>query len=156
MPADRFQNAAQLIDVLAVSGLAADRTAASSLADTDLPAAITRPDLKVAKKGTMKAAGPVWTYQYKTEAGWKKGEARALDIVQWFEDGVLPDEFFLARPGQKTCRHFRTFPEFKDLRRRPKPSKSPRRRFGLFGLGLGIAVLVTASASTVLHFIATN
>ena len=151
MPAERFQNAAQLVDVLAVSGLAADRAAASPLADTDLPPAVTQPDLKVGKKG-VKAVGPVWTYQYRHETGWKKGKARALDIVQWYEDGVLPDEFFLARPGQKTCRHFRTFPEFKDLRRRPKPLRT-RRCFGLFGLGLGIAVIMTASASTLLHLI---
>ena len=130
---------------------------ASPLADTDLPPGITRPDMKVPKKGAAKPAGPVWTYQYRTESGWKKSKARALDIVQWFEDGVLPDEFFLARPGQKTCRHFRTFPEFKDLRRRPKPAAKPtKRRFGLFGLGLGVAVLVTASASTVLHLLAAN
>jgi eukaryotic-like serine/threonine-protein kinase len=157
MPADRFQNAAQLIDVLGASGLANDRAVASPLADTDLPPGITRPDMKVPKKGAAKPAGPAWTYQYQTETGWKKGKARALDIVQWFEDGFLPDEFFLARPGQKTCRHFRTFPEFKDLRRRPKPEPKPtKRRFGLFGLGLGVAVLVTASASTVLHLLAAN
>jgi serine/threonine protein kinase len=155
MPADRFQNAAQLIDVLGASGLASDRAAASPLAETDLPPAITRPDLNPVKKGTGKPVGPTWTYQYRHETGWKKGKARALDIVQWFEDGLLPDEFFLARPGQKTCRHFRTFPEFKDLRRRPKATKPrARRRFGLFGLGLGIAVLITASASTVLHVLA--
>ena len=154
MPADRFQNAAQLIDVLGASGLTAERAAASPLADTDLPPPITRPDLKTGRKGAAKPVGPVWTYQYRHDGGWKKGRARALDIVQWYEDGVLPDEFYLARPGQKTCRHFRTFPEFKDLRRRPKPAPSPaRKRFGLFGLGLGIAVLITASASTVMHLL---
>ena len=141
--------------MLSASGLTADGGSGSPLSDTDVPPAKTRPDLpSMPKPGTERAQGPAWIFQYRTEAGWKKGRARPLEIVQWFEDGMLPDEFYLARPGQKTCRHFRAFPEFRDLRRRPKPTpKKPRGQLRLFGMGFGLALLTTAYASTVLHIL---
>ena len=62
------------------------------------------------------------------------GRARTSDVVLWFEEGLLPDEFFLARAGHKTCRHFRTYPEFRDLKRKAQEvPAAERKRFRLFG-----------------------
>jgi hypothetical protein len=76
-----------------------------------------------------------------------------------YEDGTLPDEFFLARAGQKTCRHFRSFPEFRDLRRRtppiPPPAPPPRtaNRWLVLLVAIALALLLTALGSGVLHLI---
>jgi serine/threonine protein kinase len=157
-PADRFQTAGQLIEVLIASGLVAEKKPAAPLADTELPPAVTRPDLAVAGKARPRKAEALWTYQYRHGSGWKRARALPADIRAWYEDGILPDEFFLAPPGQKTCRHFRTFPQFRGLRRRVPPPppgpEPPRRRFGLFALGVvGATAVLTASASVVLHLL---
>jgi hypothetical protein len=75
-----------------------------------------------------------------------------------YEEGTLPDEFFLARAGQKTCRHFRSFPEFRDLRRRTPPvppARPPRNvnRWLVRLIALALALLLTALGSGVLHLI---
>jgi len=135
MPKDRFQNAAQLIDVLAASGLAAEKSVSSPLSDTDIPPSATRPDLKASPGSDGSSADePVWLMQFREGEGWRKGKARTSDVVKWFEEGLLPDEFFLARAGHRTCRHFRTYAEFRDLKRKPEPvPAAERKRFRLFG-----------------------
>ncbi len=140
MPKDRFQNASQLIDVLAASGLADEKTEPSPLADTDLPAAKTRPDLKAErardKDGADAKTTPVevWYVRYSLPEGdWRKMRGTAADISRWFEEGLLPDEFFVTRNTEKPYQHFRTVAEFEHLERRPKtppPTAARRRRFG--------------------------
>jgi len=156
MPGDRFQNAAQLIDVLAVSGLASEVTAGSPLADTDLPPAITRPDLRaVRRSGARTPRETAWTVQFRhAGSGWRRVRATSQDIARWYEDGLLPEEFFLAKDGQKTFRHFRSISEFQRLERRPKPPAKPaprRRRLGFLGLGLAVAAITTAVSAAVAH-----
>jgi eukaryotic-like serine/threonine-protein kinase len=135
MPKDRFQRAAELIDVLAASGLAAEKSVSSPLSDTDLPPSATRPDLKASPTSDGSSADePVWLLQFREGEGWRKGRARTSDVVKWFEEGLLPDEFFLARAGHRTCRHFRTYPEFRDLKRKSQEAPpADRKRFRLFG-----------------------
>jgi serine/threonine protein kinase len=137
MPKDRFQNAAQLIDVLAASGLAAEKSVSSPLSDTDLPPSATRPDLKAARASNDSSPDElVWVLRFREADGdgWRKGRARTSDLIRWFEEGLLPDEFYLARAGNRTCRHFRTYPEFRDLKRkRQEVPPAERKRFRFFG-----------------------
>jgi serine/threonine protein kinase len=135
MPKDRFQNAAQLIDVLAASGLAAEKSVSSPLSDTDLPPSATRPDLKASRgPGDPSADEPVWSIRFRDGDAWRKGKGRTSDVLRWFEDGLLPDEFYLARAGNRTCRHFRTYPEFRDLKRNHEVCPpAVRKRFRFFG-----------------------
>src|SRR5262249_35022602 len=78
----------------------------------------------------------VWHLRFREGDGWRKGRARTSDVVRWFEEGLLPDEFFLARAGNRTCRHFRTYPEFRDLKRKTEEvAPAERKRFRLFGGG---------------------
>ena len=158
MPKDRFQSAAQLIDVLNASGLTDDGSAGPPAAETALPPQVTRPAITlVQKKRNATVTPPVWTIQYEREGAWNSGKVRAQDVVRMYEEGTLPEEFFLARAGQKTCRHFRSFPEFRDLRRRtpavlPVPPVRPR-RLRAIGLGIVVAVAATALASILLHLV---
>jgi eukaryotic-like serine/threonine-protein kinase len=158
MPKDRFQSAAQLIDVLTASGLTDDDSSGPSAAETTMPPPATRPDITVDKGKAAKVAVPQWTVQYQQEGIWKRSRARAQDIIRMYEEGTLPEEFFLARAGQKTCRHFRSFPEFRDLRRRtptlppPEPSRKWN-RWAVIGLAAAIAVVGTAIASGILHLV---
>jgi hypothetical protein len=154
MPRDRFQTASELIDALNASGLTGESSPGTPMVDTDDPPAVTRPDMSVGKKEQRPRTGPIWTYQYRHGSGWKRGRARTEDIVQWYEEGILPNEFFVARPGQKTCQHFRTIAEFQHLQRRPLPIEPKRRaRIGRIALIVGLAILVTASASLLFHLI---
>ena len=158
MPKDRFQTAFQLIDALTASGLAGENQPAASLLQTEMPSAITRPDMKVARQKRVMKDGPIWVYQYRHGSGWKRGRARTEDIVQWFQERVLPDEFFLAKAGQKTCRHYKTFVEFRDLKHKapPVPEKKPKKplsKLAVVGLGIGVAIVLTATVSTILHFL---
>ena len=159
MPKDRFQSAAQLIDVLTASGLTSDESAGPPAAETALPPPATRPAITVQKGKPKKLPPAVWTVQYQHEGIWKRARARARDIVRMYEDGTLPDEFFLARAGQKTCRHFRTFPEFRDLRRRtppiPPPAPAPRTggRWVAVAAAVVVAALGTALTSGILHLV---
>lgn len=159
MPKDRFQSAAQLIDVLTASGLTSDDSTGPPAAETATPPPATRPAITVQKGKRKKPTAPIWTIQYQHEGLWKKARARANDIVRMYEEGTLPDEFFLARAGQKTCRHFRSFPEFRDLRRRtpliPPPAPPPRKanRWLIRLVALVLALLLTALGSGLLHLI---
>jgi serine/threonine protein kinase len=159
MPKDRFQSAAQLIDVLTASGLTSDDTISPPAAETATPPPATRPAITIQKGKRKKPTAPLWTVQYQHEGLWKRSRARAQDIVRMYEDGTLPDEFFLARAGQKTCRHFRSFPEFRDLRRRtppiPPPAPPPRtaNRWLVLLVAVALALLLTALGSGVLHLI---
>jgi serine/threonine-protein kinase len=157
MPKDRFQSAAQLIDVLTASGLTSDDTTSPPAAETATPPPATRPAITVQKGKRKQPTAPLWTVQYQHEGLWKRARARAQDIVRMYEDGTLPDEFFLARVGQKTCRHFRSFPEFRDLRRRtpPIPLPPPRtaNRWLVLLVAVALALLLTALGSGVLHLI---
>jgi serine/threonine-protein kinase len=158
MPRDRFQSAAQLIDVLIVSGLTSDDSSGPPAAETATPPPATRPAITVQKGKRKKPTAPLWTIQYQHEGLWKRSRARANDIVRMYEEGTLPDEFFLARAGQKTCRHFRSFPEFRDLRRRTPPvppARPPRNvnRWLVRLIALALALLLTALGSGVLHLI---
>lgn len=157
MPKDRFQSAAQLIDVLIASGLSSDDSSGPPAAETAVPPPVTRPEITVHKGQRKKLPPPAWTVQYQHEGLWKRSRARAADIVRMYEEGTLPEEFFVARPGQKTCRHFRSFPEFRDLRRRTAPvlPPAPRRRprWQWVAIAVGIAVLGTAIASGILHLV---
>jgi serine/threonine protein kinase len=162
-PTERFQTATQLIEALRASGLTGEKEVVSQLVETELPPAVTRPDLKSAKKPSPKARKneQVWTYQYRHGSGWKRGKARTQDIVHLYEDGILPDEFFVAAKGQKTCRDFRTVPEFRELKRKsPAPAASPspvvKKRqldYGRVAAILGTAVVLTAAASLVFHLV---
>jgi serine/threonine protein kinase len=156
MPSDRFQNAAQLIDVLSASGLTTEPTAGSPLADTDLPPAVTRPDLKAARRPRGRSPKEAaWTIQFRhAGSAWRRIPAMSQDIARWYEEGLLPDDFYLAKDGQKTFRHFRSVPEFARLERRPKPKEKPaprRRRFGFLGLGIAMTVATTAISASALH-----
>jgi serine/threonine protein kinase len=159
MPKDRFQSAAQLIDVLTASGLTSDDSTGPPAAETATPPPATRPAITVQKGKRKKPTAPIWTIQYQHEGLWKKARARANDIMRMYEEGTLPDEFFLARAGQKTCRHFRSFPEFRDLRRRtpliPPPAPPPRKanRWLIRLVALALALLLTALGSGLLHLI---
>ena len=158
MPRDRFQSAAQLIDVLTASGLTSDESSGPPAADTALPPDATRPEITVHRGKPKKRAAPMWMIQYQHEGIWKRARARARDVIRMYEEGTLPEEFFLARAGQKTFRHFRSFPEFRDLRRRnpaipePPPPRTARRWLMLV-IAVGVAVLGTALASGVLHLL---
>jgi eukaryotic-like serine/threonine-protein kinase len=162
MPIERFQSATELIDALRASGLTGETEAGGKLVETEVPPAVTRPDIKLARKGHAPAeTAPIWTYQYRHGSGWKRGRARAEDIIHWYEDGILPKQFFVARAGQKTCRDFRTFAEFRSIQRRkapvapsapPRPKRRPR--IDRILLIVGLAILLTASASLVFHLIA--
>jgi serine/threonine protein kinase len=138
LPKDRFQNASQLIDVLAASGLADEKTEPSPLADTDLPPAKTRRDLKAARgkanADSKSGAAEIWYVRYRLPEGeWRTMRGTVADIARWFEEGLLPDEFFVARAAEQTYQQFRTVREFERLERRPKtppPTAARRRRFG--------------------------
>jgi len=162
MPKDRFQTASQLIDALTASGLTGDNKPASALSETEMPSVATRADLKSVRQPRVIKDGPIWIYQYRHGSGWKRGRARTEDIVQWFEERVLPDEFFLAKAGQKTCRNYKTFAEFRDLKRKapPAPSakqpKKTRSALAVIVLGIGVAIVLTATVSTILHFLWDN
>src|SRR5262249_34360428 len=150
MPNERFQTAAQLIEVLVASGLTAEPMAGSPLADTDLPPAVTRPDLKAARRPRGKSQKEAaWTIQFRhAGSAWRRIPAMSQDIARWYEEGLLPDDFYLARHGHRPFRHFRSVPEFAKLERRPKPQEKPRRRrFGFLGLGL----VMTAISASALH-----
>ena len=69
-----------------------------------------------------KPRGPLWTYKYKHGTGWKIAKATAEDIIHWYEDGILPNDFFVAPVGKKTHQHFRTIPEFHAIQRRKAPA----------------------------------
>jgi serine/threonine protein kinase len=160
MPKDRFQSAAQLIDVLTASGLADDESTGPPAAETAIQADATRPDITINPDRPKPTGVPVWTIQYRHEGGWKRSKARAEDVIRMYEEGTLPDEFFLAKSGKKTCRHFRSFAEFRDLRRRPAPPPleppppPPRRRASVkVGLVLFVAAVATAAASVVFHLV---
>ena len=158
MPKDRFQTASQLIDALTASGLAGDNQPATALLETEMPSVATRADLKSVRQPRVIKDGPIWIYQYRHGSGWKRGRGRTEDIVQWYEERILPDEFFLAKAGQKTCRNYKTFAEFRGLKRKvpPLPAKQPgkaRRGLAMIGLGIGVAILLTAAVSTLLHFL---
>jgi len=162
MPKDRFQSATQLIDVLTASGLTDDDSSGPPAAETALPPAATRPEITLHKGRRKKATAPLWTVAYQQEGGtWKRSNARARDIVRMYEDGTLPDAFFVARPGQKTCRHFRSFAEFRDLRRRtpvalpPEPSPPPprRARWLVLSVAVAVALALTALAAGLLHLV---
>ncbi|HEX3148102.1 MAG TPA: serine/threonine-protein kinase [Gemmataceae bacterium] len=157
MPKDRFQSAAQLIDVLTASGLTDDESAGPPAAETAMPQQATRPEITHEPKRRKSIAPAVWTVQYQHEGVWKRSKARLDDILRMYEEGTLPDSFFLARAGQKTCRHFRSFVEFRDLRRRttgaPATPSYKKNRCGWLVLGAVVAVLVTAIASLVLHLV---
>lgn len=134
MPKDRFQTAAQLIDVLAASGLAAEKSVSSPLSDTDVPPSATRPDLKASGSPSEASDEPVWSIRFRDGERWRKGKGRTSDVIRWFEDGLLPDEFYLARAGHRTCRHFRTYPEFRELKRnQDECPPAQRKRFRFFG-----------------------
>ena len=156
MPRDRFQSAAQLIDALNASGLTDDESSGPPAADTALPPDATRPEITVHKGKPKKRLAPMWMIQYQHEGIWKRARARAGDVIRMYEEGTLPEEFFLARAGQKTFRHFRSFPEFRDLRRRNPalaevPSPQSPRRWVTWVLAVGVAVVGTALASGVLR-----
>jgi serine/threonine-protein kinase len=160
MPKDRFQSAAQLIDVLTASGLTNDESTGPPAAETAVQPDATRPDITLDQQKRPKPIGaPVWTIQYRHEGVWKRAKARASDVVRMYEEGTLPDEFFLARAGQKTCRHFRSFAEFRDLRRRPPPSPPPapppprRRPWKRAAAAVAIAAAATVVASVVFHLV---
>jgi serine/threonine protein kinase len=159
MPKDRFQSASQLIDVLTASGMTEDDSTGPLAAETALPPPATRPQITLRRARVRKPAAPAWTVQYQQENGtWKRSRARAQDVVRMYEEGTLPEEFFLARAGQKTCRHFRSFAEFRDLRRRmpPAPPPTPRRRRSrwlIVALTVAVALFATALASTILHLV---
>lgn len=157
-PKERFQTVSQLVDALTASGLAGENQPAASSLQTEMALAITRPDMKVARKKRVLKDGPIWIYQYRHGSGWKRGRARTEDIVQWFQERVLPDEFFLAKAGQKTCRHYKTFEEFRGLKHKAPPppgKKNKKARSGLavVGLGIGVAIVLIATVSTILHFL---
>jgi serine/threonine-protein kinase len=157
MPGERFQSATELIDALHASGLTGETEPSSSLVDTDVPPAATRPDLNAVRKGGKKSRGPQWTYKYKLGATWKIAKATAEDIIHWYEDGILPDEFFVAPAGKKTCQNFRTVPQFRDIQRRKgpvaAPPEKPKRRvpLGRVLVVIGFAVAITAVASLVFN-----
>jgi eukaryotic-like serine/threonine-protein kinase len=126
MPADRFQSATQLIEVLRISGLVDDTTAAGPMAKTDQPQAVTEPDLRAGKR--KRAVKPdFWVVQYKLPNGRvRKLKDTGHNVKVWFEEGILPDDFYLGRPGDTKLKHFRKVAPFKDLARRPKPSDSAK------------------------------
>ena len=150
-PADRIQNAAQLIGVLTAAGVAGQRsTIADEIEDTVQPPANTRPDLKAAgKESGRNSTLPVWQIRFRSPDtnGWRRVKAHTKDVALWFQEGLLPDEFFLAPEGRRTFRHFRKFAEFESLERHPKetkPTPEQRRRFGILGLGIGLIFLGTS------------
>jgi eukaryotic-like serine/threonine-protein kinase len=154
MPKDRFQSAAQLADVLTASGLTDEDSAGPPAAETALPPAATRLEFTAHKGKPRKPTAPLWIVQYQNEGLWRRAKARAQDIVRMYEDGTLPEEFYIARAGQKTCRHFRSFPEFRHLRRRetaPPPPAPLRRRGRWLLLAVAVAVALTGLMSLLLH-----
>lgn len=163
MPGDRFQTATELIDALRASGLTGEAEVPSTLKDTDVPPAATRPDIKIARKGgKKKSRGPLRLYKYKHGSGWKIAKAPAEDIIHWYEDGILPDDFFVAPEGKKTCQHFRTIPEFHAIQRRKAPvappADKPKRRLSAVRvlLAIGIGVAITAVASLLFNLVFGN
>jgi serine/threonine-protein kinase len=161
MPGERFQTATELIDALRASGLTGEAETNSNLVETEVPPAATRPDLNIVRKN-KKSRGPLWTYRYKHATGWKIARATAEDIMHWYEDGILPDDFFVAPVGKKTHQHFRTVSQFRDIQRRKTPVAAPfanpKRRFplGRILLVVCLAVAVTATASLVFNFVFGN
>lgn len=162
-PTERFQTATELIEALRASGLTGEKDVNSQLVETELPPAVTRPDLKAAKKtpARLVKSEKIWTYQYRHGSGWKRGKARTQDIVHLYEDGILPDEFFVAAKGQKTCRDYRTVAEFRELKRKTPhlvPAQEPvtkKRRLSVarMALILGLALILTATASLIFHLV---
>jgi hypothetical protein len=154
LPDNRFQTASQLIDVLLTSRLTDEDQTPVPLGETTAEPAATRPEIRLPKK--KKAAGPVWIYQYKHEGGVKRGRARTQDLVQMYQEGILPADFFVARPGEQTCRHFNTFPEFTQLERRPDrvvPSTRKSRKGIWIALIIAATALLTAGASVLLNML---
>ena len=162
-PGERFQTAAELIDALTASGLAIDAVAASSLADTDVPPPATRPDLVAGRRGLQRPVAThrnIWVVRFhRADQGWVRTRGRARDVAQWFEDGILPDPFFVGRDGDKVLKKFRAVPEFRDLARRPQKvrtvtpivSRLMASRFGRTGLACLIALTTTLAAAALLN-----
>lgn len=155
IPKERFQTATELIDALRASGLESEAETTAKMEETEVPPAVTRPDMKLARKNKVAPIEELWTYRFRHGSGWKQAKARREDIIHWFEDGILPNEFFVAPAGTKTCQHFRTVAEFKSIQRRAPtapPAKSTRRsRVGRWFLIAVVAITLTAVASLVLH-----
>lgn len=159
MPGERFQNASELIDVLNVSGLADGMSDSTPLAATDKPPAKTKPDMKSPAKPRGTKQPVIWQVKFQSPDGdaWRRVKGTEQDVARWFEEGLLPDEFFVARDGQKVYTLYRSVPTFENLQRRPKPEEKPKKkRFGLFGLMLGASLVTTASTSMILRLLLTH
>ena len=164
IPGDRFQTASQLIDALLTSGLTGDKQTPLPMANTEVPAGrdSARPQDRQASEeeaGRPDVDLPVPKYG----SGFKRGRARTTNLLHWYAEGMLPADFFIARPGEKTCRHFSTFPEFANLKRRvepspplftPPPPPPPKRSLLTTGLlVVGVAVVLTAATSAILNIL---
>lgn len=126
LPADRYQTADDLITALRLSGLTDDDTeAGSALADTDTPPAHTCPDPTLAQADPNAANVGVWHVLYENPIqGEIQIKAKTADIFKYVAEGLLPEDFYVGRVGEKKLRPVRTFTEFKSL---PKPKPHPPR-----------------------------
>ena len=132
MPKDRFQNASQLIDVLAASGLADEKTEPSPLADTDLPPAKTRPGpegrpgqgpagRRRARRGLVRPIPPA-------RRGLAADAGTAADIGRWFEEGLTPGRVLRdpeRREDVPPLPHRRPSSSTSNGGRRPRPRPRP-------------------------------
>ena len=78
------------------------RSSGPPAAETALPPPATRPEITSTRAGGRSGPPRCGRSQYQQEeAIWKRSRARARDVLRMYEDGTLPDEFFLARPGRR-------------------------------------------------------
>jgi serine/threonine protein kinase len=133
LPADRYQTADDLITALRLSGLADDHAeATNALGDTDTPAAHTCPDQTLVSPEQQATPNTntigVWYVRYENPIqGEIQIRAKTADIFKYVAEGLLPDEFYVGRIGEKKLRPVRTFAEFKNLPH-PKPNSVPAQR----------------------------
>jgi serine/threonine-protein kinase len=178
-PRKRFATALEVIEVLAVSGLAEIANV-----DTDLPDLIPQP-LAPTRADLKSPSGldtpleteneQVWLlkFQRAEDGAWRKLRGLTADIIRLYEEGLLPEVVFAAREPSKVFRRLRAYPVFRNVVYKQKlthvegmtakPLRQPAGTTGtsnwqwrdfLGGLGLvGVATALISGAAAVLHLI---
>lgn len=134
LPAERYQTADDLIAALRLSGLADEHVGtAQMLADGDPPEDHMCPDQTLVspeQEATPNAnTTGVWYVRYENPIqGEIQIRAKTADIFKYVLEGLLPDDFYVGRVGEKKLRPVRTFAEFKNLpRSKSNTAQTPRR-----------------------------
>lgn len=121
-PRDRYPTAAALISDLDRTGLAAKLPSFGQL-DLALQDPLVRTRLTGGTNAPTRPSLPrppantgIWGLRWRGRQGeWEKRHAPAEQVVRWLSDGRLPPDTQATRPGGKTFRPLRDYPEFRTV-----------------------------------------